>query len=62
MTGLLQQAFDEAYVLFDQEQDQFAAWLMVELRSDREWDRRFAESQPQLDQLAEESLHPHRSQ
>ena len=60
MTDLLQQAFEEASGLPDHEQDRIAAWLIDELRSEGEWDKRFANSQPLLERLAGEALRQHR--
>jgi tripartite-type tricarboxylate transporter receptor subunit TctC len=56
MTSLLEKAFAEAAKLSQDEQDAVARFLLQELESEREWDKRFAESQSQLDQLAQEAL------
>ena len=56
MTHLLEKAFAEAAKLSEDEQDAVARFLLQELKSEREWDKRFAESQSQLDQLAKEAL------
>ena len=56
MTSLLEKAFAEAAKLSQDEQDAVACFLLQELEFEREWDKRFAESQSQLDQLAQEAL------
>jgi len=61
MTSLLEKAFAEAAKLSQDEQDAVALFLLQELEVEREWDKRFAESQSQLDQLAQEALAEHRS-
>jgi len=61
MTNLLEKAFAEAAKLSQDEQDAAARFLLQELDSEREWDKRFAGSQPQLDQLAQEALAEHRA-
>jgi hypothetical protein len=60
MTHLLEKAFAETAKLSEDEQDAVARFLLQELQSEREWDRRFAESPSQLDQLAQEALAEHR--
>jgi tripartite-type tricarboxylate transporter receptor subunit TctC len=59
MTSLLEKAFAEAAKLSQDEQDAVARFLLQELEFEREWDKRFAESQSQLDQLAQEALAEH---
>jgi hypothetical protein len=59
MTDLLEKAFAEAAKLSQDEQDAVARFLLQELESEGEWDKRFAESQSQLDQLAKEALDEH---
>jgi tripartite-type tricarboxylate transporter receptor subunit TctC len=59
MTRLLEKAFAEAAKLSQDEQDAVARFLLQELESEREWDKRFTESQSQLDQLAQEALAEH---
>jgi len=61
MTSLLEKAFAEAAKLSQDEQDAVARFLLQELEFEREWDKRFAESQSQLDQLAQEALAEHRA-
>jgi hypothetical protein len=59
MTHLLEKAFAEAAKLSEDEQDAVARFLLEELEAEREWDKRFAESQSELDQLAKEALDEH---
>jgi hypothetical protein len=61
MTNLLEKAFAEAAKLSQDEQDAVARFILQELESEREWDKRFAASHPQLDQLAQEALAEHRA-
>ncbi len=56
MTNLLQQAFAKAAGLPDDEQEQFARWLMDELQSERRWTRSFETSPEQLVDLAQEAI------
>ena len=60
MTARLQQAFTEISKLPPKEQDALANWLLAELKSERQWDKRFAKSQDALSQLAAEALAEHR--
>lgn len=59
MTDLLKKAFDTASRLPEDEQDAVAEWLLAELASEGQWDRRFAESQGALSLLAREALDEH---
>ena len=59
MTDLLKRAFDAASRLPEDEQDAVAEWLLAELASEGEWDKRFAESQGTLSSLAREALDEH---
>jgi len=56
MTQLLEQAFEAASKLTDQEQDAFASLLLAELESEHRWSEAFAASQDQLSALADEAL------
>jgi len=56
MTKLLQLAFDEASKLPEMEQNALAKWLIDELRSEREWDTAFADSEDILEKLANEAI------
>ena len=61
MTAHLQQAFNEASKLSSEEQDALGDWILAELQSDRQWDKAFARSQPQLEELAGEALAEYRA-
>ena len=61
MTELLERAFAEAAKLSPEQQDQVAQWLLDELASDREWDRRLAGSAKALKRLAKEAVEEHRA-
>ena len=56
MTKLLEKAFGEASKLSAREQNEFAKWLLEELRSEAEWAKSFAESEDVLEKLADEAL------
>ena len=58
MTKLLQQAFERASELPQEEQDKFARFLLAELESERQWAELFArpESEDLLERLADEAL------
>lgn len=60
MTQLLQQAFDEASKLTVLEQNVFARWMLLELASEKRWDKAFANSEDLLSQLADEALAEHK--
>jgi hypothetical protein len=60
MTTRLEQAFTEASKLSPKEQDALADWMLAELRSEKKWDRLFANSQEVLSKLASEALAEHR--
>ena len=61
MTTLLQQAFDRASELPQEEQDRLARFLLAELESERQWTDLFArpESEELLVRLADEALDAH---
>ena len=61
MTTRLEQAFTEASKLSPKAQDALADWLLAELRSEKRWDRLFADSQEVLSKLASEALAEHNS-
>jgi hypothetical protein len=61
MTKLLKEAFKKASELPDIEQNALARWLMEELGAEKEWEKRFAESEDVLDHLADEALQAHRN-
>ncbi|MEO8287639.1 MAG: hypothetical protein ABI670_14520 [Chloroflexota bacterium] len=56
MTELLQEAFEEASKLPQEEQDAMAQWILAELASERKWDEAFASSSDILAQLADAAL------
>ena len=60
MTKLLEKAFTKASKLPDIEQNTLAKWLIEELESEKEWEKRFSESEAILDKLADEALEAHR--
>ncbi len=59
MTTRLEQAFTEASKLPPKEQDALADWVLAELRSEKKWDKLFANSQEELSKLASEALAEH---
>ena len=63
MTRLLQQAFDKASELPQEEQDKFARFLLAELESERQWAELFSrpDSEDLLEQLADDALAAHRA-
>ena len=61
MTTRLEQAFIEASKLSPKEQDTLADWVLAELRSEKKWDRLFANSQEILSKLAAEAIAEHHS-
>lgn len=61
MTIMLETAFAEVAKLSPQEQDDFAAWLLEELQSERRWQKIFAASSEVLRTLADEALLEYRT-
>jgi hypothetical protein len=61
MTNSLQQVIDEVSLLPVEEQETFAAWMLIELRSEQRWNELFARSQDMLARMAEEALAEHRA-
>ncbi len=59
MTQLLEKAFEKASKLPEDEQDDFAAFILEELESERRWEAAFSQSQNELERLAEEALEEH---
>lgn len=59
MTQLLKNAFNEASKLSVLEQNTLARWLLLELASERRWDKAFTQSEDLLSQLADEALAEH---
>jgi hypothetical protein len=43
------------------EQNQFAAWILEELRSEERWSKLFAESSAVLENFADEALKEHKA-
>jgi DNA-directed RNA polymerase subunit F len=56
VTNLLERAFEEASRFPDVEQNAFAKWMLEELHSERQWAKKFAESEDVLEKLADEAL------
>ncbi len=56
MTKLLEKAFKKVSQLPEIEQNTIAKWLLEELETDSNWERKFAESEDILDILANEAL------
>ena len=63
MTQLLEEAFEKAAQLSDEEQDEFARLMLAELESERRWAELFArpESEDLLERMADEALAAHRA-
>jgi len=59
MTKILNNAFDEASKLSEIEQNVIGKWLLDEIKSDRKWEKLFAESEDILEQLAQDALSEH---
>lgn len=59
MTRLLEKAFEEAPELPEEEQDDFAAFLLEELDSERRSGQTFGTSQDELGRLADDALEEH---
>lgn len=60
MTELLEKAIAELNRLPDEQQNTMAQWILEELEDDRRWDAAFANSLPQLEQLAKKALEDYR--
>jgi hypothetical protein len=56
MTKLLDKAFGEASRLPEVDQNASAKWVLDELRSERAWEKAFAESEDVLEKLADEAI------
>jgi hypothetical protein len=56
MTAKLKQAFERAAELPDAEQDLMAFWLLAELESETDFDRKIAQSSAKLAGLARQAL------
>ena len=60
MTKLLEEAFKAAAKLSAADQDALAQAILAEVAADSHWDRRLAETSPELERLADEALREHR--
>jgi hypothetical protein len=56
MTKLLQQAFEKASGLTEEQQDQIGALMLSEMESEEKWAEAFASSQDELGVLARKAL------
>lgn len=56
MTKLLDSAFKEVSSLPETEQNIFARFIMDEIKSEREWESSFAQSEDILSNMADEAL------
>ena len=56
MTDLLEKAITELNKLPEDEQNIMAQWILAELEDDTRWNESFAQSLPQLEQLAQKAL------
>ena len=63
MTKLLQQAFERASELPQEDQDKFARFLLAELDTERQWTELFSrpESEDLLERLADKAVAAHRA-
>ncbi len=63
MTQLLQQAFEKASELPQEEQDKFARFILAELASEQQWTKLFSrpESEDMLERLADEAVAVHKA-
>lgn len=59
MTGQLKKAFEEASKLPENEQDELAQFVLVELTSERRWSGAFTGSGKRLQELADEASTEH---
>ena len=60
MTQLLEEAFDKASRLSEEDQDAVASLILKEIDSERHWDELFAASPDKLAALGREALKEHR--
>lgn len=61
MTTLLEKAIAELSRLPEDRQDSMAQWILDELEDELRWDRAFAASLPQLEQLDKRALEDYRA-
>jgi hypothetical protein len=60
MTNSLQEAFNQASVLPEEQQEVLAAIVLEEIAAEKKWQEAFAGSQEKLAKMAEEALEEHR--
>ena len=60
MTKLLEKAFKQASKLSEPDQNNIAKWLLEEMESEQEWEKRFVDSQDLLENLADEAIDFHK--
>ena len=56
MTELLEKAIEELTRLTDEQQNTMGQWILEELEDEQRWNAAFANSLPQLEQLATKAL------
>lgn len=61
MTALLEEAFTQASLLSEPEQDALVPWILEEIEAEHRWGKSFARSLDILHQLANEALVGHRT-
>ena len=61
MTKLLEKAVAELTKLPADQQDSMAQWILDELEDEARWDKAFAGSLPQLEQLSKKALEDHQA-
>ena len=61
ITELLEKAIIGLNNLPDEQQDPMARWILEELQDEQKWDTAFANSLPQLEQLAKKALKEHQN-
>lgn len=61
MTKLLEKAIAELTKLSEGQQDSMAQWILDELEDEAHWGQIFADSLPQLEQLAKKALEDYRA-
>jgi hypothetical protein len=61
MTRALEEAFREASMLAENEQDSLAAAIRAEIEAEEKWEQRLPASAQALEQLADEAVAEHRA-
>ncbi len=56
MTHQLENAIKKLSKLPEREQNAMARWILDEINSDKKWDKLFADSEDQLQKMAEDAL------